>query len=212
MTLVDAGGGRPRKDRWERLRTGLSQVLAVLALLLACGVQSRWQDLRPGVAGLLYGAGLLLVAVASGGRSWCSLYVSGRKDAQLTTDGPYSLCRNPLYLFSAIGAIGVGLCTRTLTAPLLLIALFALYYPGIIRREEGRLSVLFGEDYRRYCASTPRFFPSARGWREPETWQVNPRRFRRHLVDDAMFIWVAALLAVIEGLQGRWLPHLWALW
>lgn len=214
MTVLEpAAPARRGKDPWEQLRTRLSKWVALPALLLAGLTQSNWMAHRPGLAAALFGVGLVLVAVASSGRTWCSLYLSGRKDAELTTEGPYSLCRNPLYFFSALGAVGVGLCTKTLFFPLLFLVVFALYYPGIIRREEGRLQALFGASFEAYRASTPRFFPSWRRLREPARWSVDPARFRRHLIDDTMFIWVAALLPLFEGLrQGGWLPRLLHLW
>ena len=48
-------------------------------------------------------AGVLLIAIAILGRAWCTLYIGGRKAQELTDSGPYSLSRNPLYVFSFIG-------------------------------------------------------------------------------------------------------------
>ena len=69
------------------------------------------------------GLGLAAIIVAIVGRAWCSLYIGGRKNAQVMQDGPYSICRHPLYFFSTIGATGFGL----LLDSLLLAALFAYY-------------------------------------------------------------------------------------
>lgn len=54
-------------------------------------------------------AGMAMIAVAVLGRTWSSLYIGGRKNAELVQFGPYSLMRNPLYTFSFIGAAGIGL-------------------------------------------------------------------------------------------------------
>ncbi len=202
-----------KKTPWERARTRLSKAVGLLLLLLAGMTESNWEQNHDAVATFFFGLGLLLVALACSGRIWCSLYLSGRKDRMLTTEGPYSLCRNPLYFCSALGALGIGFCTETLSYPLLFAAIFALYYPGIIQREEERLLQLFGEAYADYKRSTPRFLPSRKGLKEPPQYLVNPPLFRRHLINDTLFIFLAALLEFVEGLRhAGFAPSLLHLW
>lgn len=102
------------------------------------------------------------------GRLWCSLYISGYKDAALVTTGPYSLCRHPLYLFSLIGFSGIGLATRSLTLTILVVGAFLLTYPSVIRREETFLLSKFGSDFEAYAAHTPRLIPRFAHRDEPE--------------------------------------------
>jgi len=205
---------RPRgKSRLERSRTRLSKAVAAVVLVLAGMTQSNWESQNAAQGTLLYATGLALVAVASSGRIWCSFYLSGRKDTLLTTDGPYSLCRNPLYFCSAIGAIGIGFCTETLFYPIVFGLIFAIYYPYIIRREEQRLGELFNPAYGHYLQTTPRFLPSFKRFREPQQWTANPMLFRRHIINDTLFILLAALLELIEGLRHAGLiPELLHLW
>ena len=40
---------------------------------------------------------------------WATLYVGGRKETVLVTDGPYSACCNPLYLESFFLAVAAPL-------------------------------------------------------------------------------------------------------
>lgn len=61
------------------------------------------------------------------------------------------MCRNPLYLFSFIGGIGVACATETLTIPLITALAFWIYYPPVIKKELSRLLALFGDTYREYC-------------------------------------------------------------
>ena len=58
-------------------------------------------------------AGFLCVAFACLGRIWCSVFIAGHKDATLITAGPYAVCRHPLYSLSLLGALGLGLTTRS---------------------------------------------------------------------------------------------------
>jgi protein-S-isoprenylcysteine O-methyltransferase Ste14 len=204
---------RARKGPWERARTRLSKAIGGLLLVTAGLSQSNWELHQSAFATFLFALGLAIVAVASSGRIWCSFYLSGRKDSQLTTQGPYSLCRNPLYFCSALGVVGLGLCTETLIFPAVFALIFALYYPGIIAREEQRLVEIFGEPYQRYLQEVPRFFPSFRHFEEPSTWSASPVLFRKHVINDTIFIWLAALLELLEGLrEAGVVPHLLHLW
>jgi steroid 5-alpha reductase family enzyme len=175
--------------------------------------QSRWELHHEDVATFLYSTGLALAAIGAAGRIWCSFFISGRKDGQLVTEGPYSISRNPLYVFSCIGLVGVGLTTETLTHPLLFLVIFGVYYPGIMSREERRLEEMFGEAYRHYRQRVPRFWPQPRLYHEPASWSGNPRLFRRHILSDIWFVWIAAIIELVVGFRNvGWLPHLVQLW
>jgi protein-S-isoprenylcysteine O-methyltransferase Ste14 len=155
-----------------------------------------------GIAGdLLFLVGLLFVGVATVGRLWCSLYISGYKSNTLITTGPYSICRNPLYFFSLMGGIGLGLSTETVTIALIITAAFLLLYPFVIWSEEKGLRARYGDRYDSYARNTPRFFPSLKRFCEPEEYTVRTRAFRRRVSDSMCFIWVVAVLELIEALH-----------
>lgn len=72
--------------------------------------------------------GLAMIVICVVGRAWCSLYIGGRKKAEIVTGGPYSLCRNPLYLFSFIGAFGMGAQTGSIVIAVLFVVIaFAVF-------------------------------------------------------------------------------------
>ena len=210
MTPLPKAAG---KTWWEHQRTGLSKLVAVVAFILLALTQSHWELQDENVATFLFSTGLGLAAIGSTGRIWCSFFISGRKDGELVTEGPYSISRNPLYVFSCIGLVGVGLSTETLTYPLLFLVIFGLYYPGIMAREERRLEELFGESFRQYRQRVPRFWPNPGLYCEPASWSSNPRLFRRHILSDIWFVWIAAIIELVEGMRNvGWLPHLLTLW
>ncbi len=145
--------------------------------------------------------GLILVGLATVGRLWCLLFISGYKSENLITVGPYSLCRNPLYVFSFLGMVGVALCTASFTLTAVMILIFLLYYPLVIRLEEAKLLLKHPVEYPIYCRLVPRVVPSFSRFREPELYEVKPGQFRKRLFDGLGFVWLAGLAITLEDLH-----------
>jgi protein-S-isoprenylcysteine O-methyltransferase Ste14 len=170
---------------------------AFVAALLATG--SVWQGTLVGHAMFL--AGIVLAAVGMVGRIWCLTYSSGYKSSELVTQGPYSVCRNPLYFFSFVGLVGIGFATETISLTLFLVAFFALVYPAVIAGEEEFLRGKFGATYVEYCRRTPRFFPRRSLFVEPESYTVQPRTLRRSLGGVIWFIGLPVAIQVLVLLR-----------
>jgi protein-S-isoprenylcysteine O-methyltransferase Ste14 len=194
----------------ERLRKKVSRIAAVFWFVGAgATVPALGEDSISGRT--LYAVGAILAIIGSTGRTWCLVPIAGRKDKQLMTDGPYSICRNPLYLFSLIGAVGVGLATRTVTVPGVAFAAFLIYYVGVIRSEQNRLAETHGDAFKAYVAEVNALFPSLRTYRPlGETQEVYVRPFLKGLVDNGWFIVAFVGLQVIgemrdQGMFFRWL-------
>ena len=107
---IALGFGRPydalsRAQFRRRLVIGFAAALATLALLF---VGSSWRLHSPSTYKLIQLAGLTLILLAIAGRTWCAVYIGGRKKVSLVQNGPYALVRHPLYTFSIIGAAGIG--------------------------------------------------------------------------------------------------------
>jgi protein-S-isoprenylcysteine O-methyltransferase Ste14 len=185
------------KRGFDRYRMLASRLFVAAVIMLAMISTSRWEAIFP-VSGLFFLAGCVLVGMATLGRLWCSLYIAGYKNQALITCGPYSLCRNPLYFFSMIGAVGVALCSETLSLPLLVAIAFACYYPPVIRSEERKLARLHPEAFARYLQQTPRFWPRLAQPQEPDDYTVHPRLFRSHMLSACWFIWLVGGLEIIE--------------
>jgi protein-S-isoprenylcysteine O-methyltransferase Ste14 len=150
---------------------------------------------------VLFLVGLVLVGLATVGRLWCSLYISGYKDAELITTGPYSVSRNPLYFFSLLGFAGIGFATETVTLGIALPLIAAIGYPAVIEREEHELRAKFGTAFEAYRARTPRFFPDFSKFTEPPSYVVNPRLFRRTMFDVIWFVWFVGIIELVEALH-----------
>jgi protein-S-isoprenylcysteine O-methyltransferase Ste14 len=183
---------------FERIRLPITRIFAVILLIIIIFSSSAWERISF-VSNLFFLIGCILVGIASLGRLWCSLYIGGYKNTTLVTSGPYSVSRNPLYLFSMIGGAGVGLATETLLIPCVIVILFLVYYPSVIRSEERRLLRLHGEQFEAYRMNTPAFFPKLSLFHEPETYTVNPKTLKRDMFRDLMFIWLLGILEIIEA-------------
>jgi len=181
----------------HRLR--VSRIFAIAFFLVVLAMESAHEGSLVSTA--LFLLGLLLVGVATVGRLWCSLYISGHKNAELITTGPYSLSRNPLYFFSLLGFAGIGFASETVTLGAVLAVAMLIGYPAVIRQEEAVLRERFGAEFEAYCARVPRFLPKLSAYVEPETYTVNPRLFRRSMLDVVWFIWFVGILEFVEALH-----------
>lgn len=82
-----------------------------------------------------------------------SSFSVGAQARQLVTTGLYSKFRNPIYLFGGIGYVGLFIALGNW----IVLAAFLGAYScqiGRVKREEKVLEATFGDDYRRYRAST----------------------------------------------------------
>jgi protein-S-isoprenylcysteine O-methyltransferase Ste14 len=78
---------------------------------------------------------------------------------RLLTNGPYSLCRNPMALGTLVFYFGIAICLQSFT-PLLVVVLFGLGLVTLIKRgEERELFLKFGDEYLLYKQRTPFLIP-----------------------------------------------------
>ncbi len=128
----------------KRIRVPMGFVVAALFLLFA----------RPTGRTLLCSLPLVVAGL------WLRGYAAGyvRKNAELTTTGPYAHTRNPLYLGSLLIVVGFGIASGTWWLVVLLLALFALVYIPTIRGEEQFLRANFA-GFDAYATQVPRLLP-----------------------------------------------------
>lgn len=173
--------------------TGGAMVASILLLLS----DSRWAS---GTLAheIIEWLGIVLMVVAIVGRTWCTLYIGGRKIYSLVDVGPYSVTRNPLYLLSVVGAVGAGAQTGSVAMAFLLGLTVYLVFHIVIRREEHALRETLGVTYLDYCARVPRFFPKFSRWRDVETLEIVPNRIRTTFFDGMLLL---ISIPVAEGVE-----------
>ena len=117
-----------------------------------------------------------LVAIGEAIRIWASGHLT--RDKEVTTSGPYSFVRDPLYLGRLF--ILSGLCIMAWGYALLvllvgLLVFFLDYMPRKHRKEMDRLEALFGEEYKRYANYAHSLIPRLRPYPDASnrTWQFS---------------------------------------
>ena len=126
-----------------KFRLAFGYAIGILCLALA-----RQELFLPGIAIALSGIAL---------RFWAAGYIE--KNRRLIVDGPYALCRNPLYLGSFIMGIGAVLAIRIWWLLAVYIIGFAAFYWPTVHKEEQTLLDRFGDEYRAYRGQVPSFIP-----------------------------------------------------
>jgi protein-S-isoprenylcysteine O-methyltransferase Ste14 len=185
-------------SRFQKLRRGaLAGLLAVAFLALAVVGSSHGEEVHEFIE--RFGLALMIVGIA--GRIWCTFYIGGRKSAEIVDRGPYSLTRNPLYVFSTIAAAGVGAQTGSLVLGAVFGVGCALAFQPVIRREERHLRAAFGAPYEAYIARVPRFVPRFCGYVDRAEMTIRTGRVYRTLVDGLVFLTAIPLFEGIEFLQ-----------
>jgi protein-S-isoprenylcysteine O-methyltransferase Ste14 len=145
------------------------------------------------------GIGLILACIF--GRTWCSYYIAGRKDVALVTVGPYSVCRNPLYVFSILGAFGVGAQFGSIVGALIVGIGAWFLFDRVAAEEEKTLKLVYGHFYDDYCARVSRFMPRLSQWRAAGALEVHRDRVMRTFFDACVFLLAIPAAEALEYLQ-----------
>ncbi|HEX7447825.1 MAG TPA: isoprenylcysteine carboxylmethyltransferase family protein [Pirellulales bacterium] len=157
---------------------------------------------------LLEALGWLVFVAGAAMRFWATLYIGGKKRRVLVCEGPYSLCRNPLYVGTFLIALSAAIMLESLTfaAGVLLAATF--YAFATVPAEERYLASQLGDAYLRYCQSVPRFCPALWNFSTGPTINVDVRSLWGECRRAARWIWLPVLLDAVSRLRSElWWPH-----
>jgi len=180
-------------------RLRITQGWYLIVLLLVAVSERPWSQHWSGDLASI--TGLLLMAGAAFGRVWASAFIAGYKDERLITAGPYSLCRHPLYAFSLLGGLGVGLASRSVVILGITMLLLGVLYIPAIRGEERMLSARHAEAFRRYRDEVPCLIPRTLKSRAPPEVQLNVALYWKSFLDAGSFIALYAAIAVLDSLH-----------
>jgi len=173
------------------------RALAVCLFLLLLFHRTSWVETSP-LPYILVSSGIFLIAIAICGRIWTRIYLGERKRTHFVYDGPYSLVRHPLYMFSIIGAAGVGAQTQSLAimAAVTLLVWFLLQRTAKI--EEADMTARFGEAYRSYAAERYRFWPRFSLWKQGRRANIDYAILADTLVDSSWFALAPVVLWLLR--------------
>jgi protein-S-isoprenylcysteine O-methyltransferase Ste14 len=151
---------------------------------------------RPAPAAL--GGGAVLAVLGLLLRGWAAGTI--RKDEELTTNGPYSRLRHPLYAGSFLIGMGLAVAGGHWIWPLLVVGFFAAIYGRTVADERARLTELFGARYVEYAARVPALLPRLFPYRAeaPASGGFAWSRYLRNREWEAL-LGAAAAFAILTG-------------
>jgi protein-S-isoprenylcysteine O-methyltransferase Ste14 len=184
--------------RYQKQRKLVLFALLSLALMALLFVGSAWpEDIHESIE--MAGLGLIVVGIA--GRIWCTFYIGGRKAAEIVSKGPYSISRNPLYVFSSIAAGGAGAATGSILLGAFFMLGCAVAFGVVILREEAYLRETFGSEFETYASRVPRFLPDVSLYRDVQRLSIDMGLVYRTLIDGLMFFAALPFFETVEMMQ-----------
>jgi len=187
--------------RRTQRRRKLVILAGIAAALLVLAVSHSTYPSESAFHEYLEDLGAALIVFCILGRTWASLYIGGNKRERLIGEGPYSVVRNPLYVFTVIGAAGIGFSTGSLAVGHVFAAIAFAVFHATVLSEERYLRAKFGPAFDDYAHSAPRWVPRLAAWHDADWVRARPAVIRRTFVDASLFLTALPLCETIEYLQ-----------
>lgn len=184
----------------QKIRIAALRAFFVIAVPLILFTRSTWAE-GSFLFELLENLGIFLIIAAVLGRFWAILYIGAMKNRVVMDQGPYSICRHPLYLFSTIGVIGFGLMLGSLALAAFLGGVTYLILSATAAREEAFLRYEFAEAYASYAARTPRIWPKPSLFHTPAQVTSSVAAMRVNFADALVFLAFIPLAEIMEGVK-----------
>jgi len=164
--------------------------------------ENSWLDFGLNALGFVtFAAGAVL-------RLWATLHIGGRKGHALVSDGPYALCRHPLYVGTLLLTASAALFAKSPIFAIGLVPATLSYVLLTVPAEERYLRNKLGDVYARYCEQTPRYFPRLRRPYRAGTITVSVRGLRAECWRALRWVWIPFLAQLVFHLRfdAAW-PH-----
>lgn len=135
-------------------------IAGVLQWLIPIGLMARMDSpVRVAIGMIVAISGLVTVSAGRRALQRGKTNISPSLPATtLVTDGVFAYTRNPLYVGGSLALCGIALLFDLDWMLLLMLPAFALLHYAVVLREERYLERKFGDAYRRYRISVPRYF------------------------------------------------------
>jgi protein-S-isoprenylcysteine O-methyltransferase Ste14 len=192
----------------RKSRTLILKIAFTPAILIILFTWRSWEDdsIRDFV---IEWFGYLLLLAGIGLRMWSTLYIGQRKSKQLITDGPFSMCRNPLYFGSLLIAVGVSLCFENFVLLAFVLIVLVPTHLLVIFAEEARLMKDFGSSYEQYKKKVPRLWPAFSRFKTSPIIEVSTKALTRATMEMVLLLLIPPLSDLIELLHARGILPVW---
>jgi len=174
-----------------------SRIVVSVAFLLAV-ITKQFSSHEAYVHELTEFAGYILIVLCGLGRLYTTAFLGGHKNRNLITYGPFSVVRNPLYVFSWLGFTGIALFSVNLWVILIVPAAFLAIYHQLVLREEVLLLEKFGPEYASYLKKVPRFIPKTLKQTMPEEIPAVPHYLMNGLKDASVWFIAPPVFELLE--------------
>lgn len=186
------------KHYLQKYRVHIARVMFLLLIAYVFGYERTAINSLLSPLGMM-GVGVVLLGVVVRSVSAGVLH----KNDMLATDGIYAIVRNPLYLGSLLGLIGMNVIIYDPLMALVSVLLIVITYVPTIRGEEKRLEKLYGDEWQAFKRSTPRILPnllrlgalSQMNWRAGQWWKNH---------EHNTVLAVVAILALLQTYHLYW--------
>ena len=145
--------------------------------------------------------GVWLIVGGVLGRMWAILYIGGQKNQRVVQEGPYSVCRHPLYLFSSVATLGFGLMLQSLVLTGLLTGTIFLILNATASKEERRLRASLGNAYDDYASTVPRILPNPFLLQTNQEVTFRVDHLKTNFFDALVFLMLIPIAEGIESLR-----------
>lgn len=194
-----------RRFRWRGIVAALVLLPSLVVMLFSTPfvLEGSW------IAGAIEVMAWVTFVAGTIFRFWATLYIGGRKENILVTDGPYSICRNPLYLGSFLLALATALFLQSLLCVVAVLIVTLIYMLTTVPVEEEFLRVRHGEEYQAYLDTVPRYWPSVQRFETPANLTIDIHRLRLECARASRWVWLPLLGVLLPYLRAQpWWPIL----